>query len=270
MLCNICPRHCNLDINQIGFCRARKNSGDYIFPVNYGKISSIALDPIEKKPLFHFYPGSHILSVGSFGCNLFCPFCQNFKISMATCFSPAQDISPRQLLNLALHICSNIGVAFTYNEPFISYEFVFDCAKLLKSADLKSVVVTNGFICQQPLLNILPFIDAMNIDLKAFNNDAYKFLGGNLDTVKNTIATAAKFCHVEVTTLIVPGFNDSEDDMFNESKWLASVSDEIPLHVSRFFPRYKFNDRQPTDIGTVYKLADIARQNLKFVYTGNC
>ena len=271
--CEICPHHCKLEVGDIGKCRARINDGEKITALNYGEITSIALDPIEKKPLHRFFPGTNILSVGSYGCNLNCPFCQNFEISMADKNFPTRKISPAELTNIAVelyHTRKNIGVAFTYNEPFISYEFVRDVSTILKNIGLKSVLVTNGTVAPAALKKILPLIDAMNIDLKGFSQKIYDYLGGDFETVKNTIQTAAQSCHVEVTTLIVPNMNDSENDMLEESKWLASISDEIPLHVSRFFPRYKVTDRPPTKIKKIYRLAEIARQNLKYVYTGNC
>ena len=271
--CEICPHHCRLENGEVGKCRARINDGEKITALNYGEITSIAIDPIEKKPLYRFFPGTKILSVGSYGCNLNCPFCQNFEISMADKTFPTRKISPVELVNLALKFYyshNNIGVAFTYNEPFISYEFVRDTSHILKNIGLKSVLVTNGTVAPSALKNILPLIDAMNIDLKGFSQKIYDYLGGDFETVKNTIQTAAQSCHVEVTTLIVPNMNDSEEDMLEESKWLASISDEITLHVSRFFPRYKVTDRPPTEVKKVYRLAEIARQNLKYVYTGNC
>ena len=271
-VCEICPHHCRLAVGEIGKCRARFNDGEKIFALNYGKITSLALDPIEKKPLYHFFPKNFILSVGSYGCNLNCPFCQNFEISMADSTFPAKKIFPEELVNLAVELKTkkNIGIAFTYNEPFISYEFVRDTSALLKKNNLKSVLVTNGNISSGALKKILPLIDAMNIDLKGFSQKIYDELGGDFQTVKNTIEISAKSCHVEVTSLIVPQMNDSEADMIEEAKWLASISENIPLHVSRFFPRYKILDRPATDVKKIYRLAETARNFLKFVYTGNC
>ena len=238
-ICEICPHHCRLSVGEVGKCRARINDGEKITALNYGAITSIALDPIEKKPLYKFFPGSRILSVGSYGCNLNCPFCQNFEISMADSTFPTRKISPEELAALAAELIpqKNIGIAFTYNEPFISYEFVRDTSEILKSHGLKSVLVTNGTVAPAALKKILPLIDAMNIDLKGFSQEIYSILGGDFETVKRTITIAAQVCHVEVTTLIVPTMNDSPEDMNAEAAWLANISEDIPLHISRFFPR---------------------------------
>jgi pyruvate formate lyase activating enzyme len=272
--CSICPRKCQLKEGQVGFCRARACVNGNVVPINYGKVTSLALDPIEKKPLFHFYAGSKILSVGSFGCNLRCPFCQNYEISMAGIDDIAhQAVTPWELTDLAIKLAhepaGNLGVAFTYNEPFISYEFVRDCCVLLHQAGLKTVLVSNGHINREPLVELLPLIDAMNIDLKGFSQAYYDYVGGNFECVKQTIATAFDKCHVEVTTLIVPTKNDSTEEMEAEAKWLASVSSKIPLHISRYFPRYK-SDIPATPVETVYRLRDTAQKYLKFVHTGNC
>lgn len=262
-----------LEEGQTGFCKARSNKGGVITADNYGLITSISLDPIEKKPLHRFYPGSWILSVGSYGCNLRCSFCQNHEISMADKERAGTiRISPEELVEKAVELLpeGNIGIAYTYNEPLIGYEFVRDCAKLAKENGLKNVLVTNGYINEQPLKELLPYIDAMNIDLKAFTGSFYKTISGDIETVKKTIEISAKVCHIEVTTLIIPGENDSPEEMRSLSAWLAGVDNEIPLHISRFFPRYKMSDRDATPVKTVYTLADIAREYLKHVYTGNC
>lgn len=271
-ICPICPHACALEEGAIGICRARKNEKGTIISMNYGKITSIGLDPIEKKPLARFMPGTRILSVGSFGCNLSCPFCQNYEIACGTQGNAVRSVSPEELSAMAVGLVpeNNIGVAYTYNEPLIGYEYVRDCAKLVHEHGLKNVVVTNGFINPRPLKDLLPLIDAMNIDLKGFTDEFYQKLGGRLEPVKTTIATAVKACHVEVTTLIVPGDNDSEEEMQALSGWLAGLNPEIPLHISRFFPRHLYADKNPTPLETVYRLADVARRNLKYVYTGNC
>lgn len=273
LICEVCPHHCALDSGQTGICRARSNVGDRIIPINYGQITALALDPIEKKPLNNFFPGSNILSVGSFGCNFRCLFCQNHRISMADVKkAQTQKITVDELAELALSCRpkGNIGIAYTYNEPLVGYEFVRDCAKEVKAKGLKNVVVTNGYICETPLLEILPLIDAFNIDLKTFQEDLYRRFGGELEIVKRSIELASAACHVEVTTLIIPGENDSEEEMTSLAKWLASVRSDIPLHISRFFPNYKMQDKAPTPVKQIYRLADIAREYLQYVYEGNC
>ena len=271
--------HCALMEGQYGRCRARKNVKGTVVCDNYGKVTALALDPIEKKPLRHFMPGSLILSVGSYGCNLSCPFCQNHDISMGDgMVTEYREITPEELTELAAayreqkdaYGRGNIGVAFTYNEPLAGYEFVRDTAKLVRERGMKNVLVTNGTAELPVLEEILPFIDAMNIDLKGFTEDYYRKLGGSLEAVKVFVRRAAEECHVELTTLIVPGENDSEEEMEREAEWIASVDPEIVLHVTRFFPRYKMNDREATDVETVYRLRDIAVKYLKNVYTGNC
>jgi len=272
LICDLCPHHCNIKEGLTGRCRARSNINGVITCNNYGKLTSMALDPIEKKPLMRFYPGSMILSVGSYGCNLNCPFCQNNDISMANEFIETVYVSPKQLVMKAKELMpiGNIGIAFTYNEPLISYEYVRDCAMLAHKEGLKTVLVTNGTICTQPLKELLPYIDAMNIDLKGFTKRFYDMVGGDLETVKRSISLADKHCHVEVTVLIIPGENDSDDEMEALSKWLKTVDYKIPLHISRFFPQYKMADKSPTPVETIYRLKDIAAKHLKYVYAGNC
>lgn len=264
--------HCLLQPGQIGRCRARKNENGKSRPVNYGRLTALALDPIEKKPLAMFAPGSRILSAGSFGCNLSCPFCQNYEISMCEEEPETVYVSPERLAEKALELRrqGNIGVAYTYNEPLVGYEYVRDTAALVRSVGMKNVIVTNGSVTEEVLEEILPFTDAMNIDLKGITDAFYRSLGGDLETVKRFIKRAAPACHVELTTLIVPGENDSEGQMEQLAAWVAGVDDKIPLHVTRFFPRWKMTDRPPTKVETVCRLADVAGRRLKHVFTGNC
>lgn len=271
--CDLCFHHCRLEEGQTGFCRARACQNGAVVPLNYGKLTSLALDPIEKKPLRRFHPGSLILSAGSFGCNLRCPFCQNYEISMAgETEIQIAEVSPAQLAGKAadLRARGNIGVAYTYNEPLVSYEYVRDCAELVREQGMVNVLVTNGTIEEGPWRALLPLIDAANIDLKGFTPAWYWRLGGDLETVKRSIALAAERCHVEVTTLLVPRENDSAEEIRELAQWLASISPEIPLHLSRFFPRYQMTDRPPTPVEQVYRLAETAREYLPHVYTGNC
>ncbi len=275
VLCDVCPKFCKLREGQIGFCRARSNIGGKIVPINYGQATSLALDPIEKKPLMRFCPGTYILSYGSYGCNLRCPYCQNASISMAgpdNC--PHRLITPEGLTDLAVDLSKqepgNIGVAFTYNEPTVCFEFIRDTSKLLHEAGLKSVVVTNGGLVRKYADELLPHVDSLNIDLKGFSDEFYRYVKGEFDTVKEFIKAAVEHkCHVELTTLAIPTKNDDPEEMEREAEWIASISPDIPLHLSRFFPRYKVDDLPPTPAETIYRLKDIAQKKLKYVYTGN-
>ena len=272
--CRLCPHACRLGAGETGFCRARMNIGGVIRSKNYGHLTSLALDPIEKKPLYHFHPGGFILSVGSFGCNLACPFCQNASIAMADASIETENVSPAQLAALAEELSrrppGNLGVAFTYNEPLLSYEYILDTAPLLHATGLRVVLVSNGTICAEPLERLLPHVDAMNIDLKCFREDGYRRLGGDLVTVKETIARAvAHGVHVEVTTLVVPTMNDSTEDMDEEAHWLSTLSPNLPLHISRYFPRHRMS-APPTPIADIDRLVAVAHRHLRHVHRGNC
>lgn len=270
--CTLCPHHCALEEGQTGACRARVCRSGRIADDGYGQLTALALDPVEKKPLRRYFPGSRILSAGSYGCNLRCPFCQNAEISMADRRVRSRFVSPEVLVQQAQSLVpeGNLGLAFTYNEPLVNYEYVRDCARLAHEKELKNVLVTNGCFCREPLESLLPDIDAMNIDLKGFTPEFYRWLGGDLETVKSAIALCAARCHVEVTTLVIPGKNDGEAEMDAEAAWLASVDPDIPLHISRFFPRYHLRDRGPTPVETIFRLRDTALSHLRNVYTGNC
>ena len=284
-VCNVCFRHCDIKEGGKGFCKGRICRDGKVVAGNYGKVTSLALDPIEKKPLAMFYPGSMIVSAGSYGCNLRCPFCQNSEISWsddADRFEENADyISPEELFGIAKACAGrgNIGVAFTYNEPLIGYEYVRDTAKLVRDAGMKNVIVTNGTAELSVLEEIIPYIDAMNIDLKGFTDHYYRdVLGGDRGMVMDFIERAVRDCHVELTTLIVPGENDTREEILEMCGWIASLKDrngnvvgkEIPLHISRFFPRFHMTDRRATDVRKVYDLADAAGSVLTNVFTGNC
>lgn len=269
--CTLCPHGCVIQNGKTGRCLVRKNIDGQLFAEGYGRITSIALDPIEKKPLRLFYPGSFILSVGSYGCNFSCRFCQNYTISQQKRIY--KDISPEQLVDIALDAKSegNIGIAYTYNEPLTSYEFVYDCSKLAKSRGLKNVIVTNGYINKEPMSELLSYIDAMNIDLKAFTDGFYRNLcGGRLDPVKDTIALCAKACHVEVTTLVIPGYNDNDKEIEAIAEFLASLSSDIPLHLTRHHPDFQMPEPQPISRERLFALADVARKHLRHIFIGNC
>lgn len=271
--CRVCMHHCSLEPGQTGLCRARRNENGQIVCSNYGQVTSLALDPIEKKPLSMYRPGSLVLSVGSYGCNLRCAFCQNHEISMAGKESAgAVYISPEALGKRALEYrpMGNIGAAFTYNEPLVGWEYVRDSARIIKELGMDNVMVTNGTASLEVLEALLPHMDAMNIDLKAFREETYRKLGGDLETVKAFITRAAAGCHVELTTLVVPGMNDGTEEMEEEAQWIASLGKDIPLHVTRFFPRYHMTDRDATEVGQVYRLAEAAGKYLEHVFVGNC
>ena len=283
--CDVCFRRCEIPEGGKGFCGARICTDGTVRAGNYGKITGCALDPIEKKPLKRFHPGSMILSVGSYGCNLRCPFCQNHGISWSAeamaMADNTEEVSPEELTAAALRARSrgNIGIAFTYNEPLTGWEFVRDTARLAHDAGLLNVLVTNGTASLPVLEAIGPYIDAMNIDLKGFTERYYsRVLDGNLEMVKMFIARAVQISHVELTTLIVPGENDSEEEMRAMTGWISTLTDaegrvtgtDIPLHISRFFPRFHMADRHATDVSLVYHLAELAREKLRYVYTGNC
>ncbi|MEL3908845.1 MAG: AmmeMemoRadiSam system radical SAM enzyme [Treponemataceae bacterium] len=285
--CTVCHHNCELLPSAMGFCGVRQNIDGKIVNRSYGLISSIALDPIEKKPLYQYFPGSSILSVGSFGCNMACDFCQNYHIAqkrLPKCDTESGErFTPLELVELAVRTKhrGNIGIAFTYNEPLINYEFIIDCGKIIKktNADLKLILVTNGHLNEEYAQKIYPFVDAMNIDLKFFNESFYKKMGGNFSLVKNFISEAVKHCHVELTYLLIPHLNDTAEEVEAMASWVASLDckgtspiksgKEIPLHISRFFPTYKLTDRAPTSIASVYAAVDLAKKYLHRVYPGN-
>ncbi len=275
--CNVCFRHCKLKEGQTGFCKGRICQNKEVVCANYGRITSLALDPLEKKPFAMFFPGKKILSVGSYGCNLSCKFCQNHRISYAGEINPQavpyKLMSPYELCTqaVALKQDGNIGLAFTYNEPLIGWEYIKDCSVLSHDRGLKNVLVTNGTAQKWVLEEIIPYIDAMNIDIKGFNESFYKNVaGGSLKQTKEFIESAFGRCHIELTTLIIPGYNDSEDEMRSLSEWIKSLDENIPYHVSRFFPRHRMSNLSPTPVDKIYHLADVARENLNHVFTGNC
>ena len=279
--CDVCFRKCKLQEGQTGFCGGRICSGDRVVAANYGRITSAALDPVEKKPLKRFRPGKMVLSIGSYGCNLRCPYCQNHEISWSKeamhLAGEAEYASPEEIVKMAMELRNrgNIGIAYTYNEPLIGYEFVRDTAKLAHENGLENILVTNGTASGKVLEEIGPYVDAMNIDLKAFTDRFYgEWIQGDFNMVKDFIEGAIKLCHVELTTLIIPRENDSEEEMRELSAWVAGLKGkvagkQIPLHVTRFFPRFYVTDRGPTSVETVFRLADVAREKLDYVYTGN-
>jgi pyruvate formate lyase activating enzyme len=272
--CRLCPHECTIAPGKYGICRVRNNIEGTLYTHNYGKISAVAMDPIEKKPLYHFFPGKYILSLGTVGCNFRCSFCQNYHIAQRGAVEEAEEgslyeASEAYLLSLIRQEEECVGIAYTYNEPSIWYEYVLDTARYIKGKGFRNVLVTNGYIGEKPLAELLPYIDAMNIDVKGFTEEYYRDVcGGSLEYVKRTVEAAASKCHVEITTLIVPGRNDSEREMDELSKWLASIKPSIPLHLSRYFPMYKMKE-EPTSVETLKNLKKVAENNLEYVYVGN-
>jgi pyruvate formate lyase activating enzyme len=265
--CHLCPWECLLTEGKLGVCLGRKNLQGSLYAINYAKAVSITMDPIEKKPLYHFHPGADILSTGPNSCNLKCDHCQNWSISQIE--SPTELVTPENLVSLALKY-NSLGIAYTYTEPLMWYEYVLDSAKLARSKNLVNVLVTNGYINPEPLLELLPLIDALNIDVKAMSQDFYKKVcKGKLDVVLKTVELSVeKKRHVELTYLIIPGLNDSEEELRKFVDWVAELNDLIPVHFSRYFPAYK-SDFPPTPVETLRKAFKIARDKLKYVYVGN-
>lgn len=271
VVCPVCPHHCALADGETGRCRARAARNGAVVSLNYGRVASLCLDPVEKKPFSRWMTGKFILSVGSFGCNLRCPFCQNDAISQVGAAFPTTAVSPSELARLAGELIprGNVGVAFTYNEPLIGYEYVRDTARLLKEAGLSAAVVTNGCIAPRLFRALLPLVDAFNIDLKGWRSSFYDWVGGDLAAVKENIREAVAAAHVEVTTLIVPGKNDDSADMEAEAAWLAEISPTLPLHISRYFPRFLTTEIPATPVAVIHRLAEVARRHLRYVYEGN-
>ena len=266
--CTLCPHLCIIKEGAYGRCLSRRNINSRLYSLNYANISSIALDPIEKKPLYHVHPGKMILSIGGYGCNLNCPFCQNYHIARAMPkLSPIED---DKLIEEALSRQDNIGIAFTYNEPMINFEYILDLSKKLKEKNLKTVLVTNGYINEEPLRMLAKSIDAANVDLKGYTEEFYKDVcGADLETVKRTISILIEEAvHVEVTFLLIPTLNDDEDRFEEMLEFLSSLGKPPVLHISRYFPNYKM-DLPPTDISLVKEFAHIAKRKLDHVYAGN-
>ena len=270
--CLLCPWHCKIRPGATGRCRVRYNEDGTLRPLTYGKVTAVNLDPIEKKPLYHFHPGESILSIGSWGCNLACVFCQNWTISQQR--APTEDLSPEQCVRLAEEMASrgNFGISYTYNEPMIWFEYVYDTAKLAHERGLKNVLVTNGIIELEPLEELLPYIDAMNVDIKSMDDEFYRRLckgAGGGDVARRTVEVAfSRGVHVEITNLVITGENDSDEHFQALAEWAASVSPKLPVHVSRYFPAYQFS-APPTPVARLKRAVEILREKLHFVYVGN-
>ncbi|HLP72069.1 MAG TPA: AmmeMemoRadiSam system radical SAM enzyme [Bacteroidales bacterium] len=269
--CLVCPHNCRIAEGKTGICGVRKNNGEEIELITYGVISGYSADPVEKKPLYHFFPGYKILSIGSYGCNMRCDFCQNYQISQTVPKSGHDDMPPEEIVSAALRTPKNIGIAFTYNEPTIWFEFIRDVSISARNAGLNTVVVSNGYVNPEPLKEITGFIDAFNIDLKSFNDNSYRTLtGAHLEPVLNSLKIiAGSGKHLEVTSLIIPGHNDNLGEMEKQSEWIAGeLGKDVPLHLSRYYPMYKRDD-PATSTETLLRLYEKASEKLDFVYMGN-
>ncbi len=274
MRCLLCPQRCRIAEGEAGFCGARKVMQGELYTATYGLCAAVHWDPVEKKPLYHFHPGRPILSLGTLGCNFSCSFCQNWSLARG---NPETEtgclrLSPEQVLQMLRREGGPeevLGVAYTYNEPTVWYEFIFDTARLLHSHGYRNVMVTNGFISREALLQLLPFIDAFNIDVKAFSDHFYRrYCRGMRRPVLKTVELAASRSHVEVTCLLIPTLNDDPAEIEALSDWLAEINPNIPLHFSRYFPRYEMN-LPPTPLETLKQARELAQKKMNFVYLGN-
>lgn len=271
--CNICPHNCIIGDGKTGICHVRKNIEGELFLQTYGAVSSMGFDPVEKKPLYHFYPGSIIFSVGSFGCNLKCKFCQNFEISqdVPRNIDLAKKYSPREIVGLAGEKKASIGIAYTYNEPIVWFEYMMDIAEIAKRQGMKNVMVTNGYINTKPLDELLQVMDAFNVDLKAFTEDFYLTQTmSKLQPVKDALKQIRRSGkHLEITNLLIPGKNDSLAEFVEMIKWIhGELGEDTILHLSRYFPNYKMSE-PPTPPETIMAYYSLAKEVLKHVYVGN-
>ncbi len=264
--CLLCPNFCVIADGKKGTCRVRSNRNGTLHADSYGEVVSLSIDPIEKKPLYHFYPTKPILSTGPNGCNFRCGFCQNSGISQNETFT--RSVSAEDLAGLASQDGS-IGVAYTYTEPFIWFEYIRDAGRLVHERGLVNVLVTNGYVNEEPLRELLPLIDAMNVDIKSMKPEFYsKICGGKLEDVMRTVEIAADSCHIELTNLIITNHNDTDEDFEKLVDWIYSINSSIPLHFSRYFPHYKFTEPQ-TPVETMRRAYEIAKSKLNYVYMGN-
>lgn len=264
--CELCPRHCVIKPGRHGFCLHRFNENGELKAEQYGQVAALGMDPIEKKPLYHFHPGRNILSVGANGCNLACKFCQNWHLSAGE--ASTRYVSPEQLADQAGKKAS-IGLAFTYNEPMIWFEYILDTAALLRPRGLAVVLVSNGYLEQAPFDELIDWVNAINVDVKGDESFYRELTDGHAEPVRRNVEEAVRRgVHVEVTHLLVTGANDEEEKMRELVDWLSSISRKVPLHISRYFPNHKYH-AAPTSASMIELAVSIAREKLDFVYAGN-
>ncbi len=265
--CILCPHYCELEEGQVAKCQIRIVKDNRLIASSYGQVSAIAVDPIEKKPLFHFYPGKEILSLGTIGCNLKCSFCQNYQIAHDI-NAQTRKLTSKEAVDLAL-AHDSIGIAYTYSEPLIWYKYILETARLAQQAGLKNVLVSNGIINQDPMQELLPYLDAINLDVKAFSQEFYQEIcQGKLEPVKRTVELVYDKVLLEITTLLIPGLNDSPQEIKALVEWIASLNPNIPLHFCRYFPQYQM-DLPPTNLESLFRAKTIAEERLNYVYLGN-
>lgn len=265
--CELCPHNCVIKPDNVGICGVRRNLEGTLYSIIYARATSVAMDPIEKKPLYHFHPGTQILSLGTNGCNFKCPYCQNWHISQEE--APTQELSPEHAVELASSR-NAVGIAYTYNEPIIWYEYVLDTARLAREKGLKNVLVTNGFINPAPLAELLAYVDALNIDLKSIEDDFYrKLCKGRLQPVLDAAVQAKKVAHLEVTNLVIPGYNDREEQFHQLGSWVKeNLGAHTPVHLSAYFPHYRLRV-SPTSLETLKRAYGIISRYADYVYLGN-
>jgi pyruvate formate lyase activating enzyme len=275
VLCKACMQRCVLKEGEYGKCGVRLNIGGELYLTVYGLVSALNIDPVEKKPLYHFLPGTATLSLGTVGCNLSCKFCQNWEISQYPQLNNyrvfGEEYSPQEIVSIAERF--NIpSISYTYNEPVIFFEFAYDIMKLAYERGIKNIFVSSGYETEEVLEKSVPFLSAMNIDLKSFSDDFYqKICGARLKPVLKTIEKAYKLgIWIEITTLLIPGYNDSEGEIRAIARFIRELSPDIPWHISRFFPAYLMGDLPPTPVSTLKRAYEIGKEEgLRYVYVGN-
>ena len=270
--CNLCAHRCRLQKNKVGICGVRKNIDGTLYSLNYDRVAATHMDPIEKKPLYHFLPASTSFSIAAMGCNFSCTFCQNHSLSIVRSERVfGEPITPDEMVEQAL-LADAQSIAYTYTEPTVYFELMVETAKLAKLGGLKNLMVTNGYMSEEALAEIQPYLDGANIDLKAFNDNFYKtYCGARLEPVKETIARMSEAgIWVELTTLLIPDLNDDEREIHEMTKFIASIDPGIPWHVSRFFPQHQLTDAAITPEDSIYKRLEIGKANgIQYLYAGN-